>query len=212
MNTTDTAPTYEAPTGVPVITGRFQVMPPPTLEEYLALDRSIWEYGVRVPVIKDENGDIIDGHYRNEIATRRGITCLYRPAFDLLDAEKIAMAITLNVDRRHLNSEQKRELLAKSIKAQPKLSDSEHARRTGSSDKTATKVRSNLEATSEIPKLDETVGADGKTRPAKKPTGQEGDGQGGDSQGAADAESHTRRCRLTPSPTSSPRLPMGSST
>jgi len=161
-------PTYEAPIGVPVITGKFQVMPPPTLEEYQALDKSICELGVQVPPIEDENGDIIDGHYRDEIATRRGITYERTMLAGLTHAEKIGLAMSLNINRRHLNSEQKRELLATSIKADPQASDREHAKRTGSSDKTAAKVRVELEDRSEIPNVETRTDTKGRKQPAKK--------------------------------------------
>lgn len=58
----------EALDTVPVITGPFQVMPPPTLDEYRALVESIAANGVRVPVLKtpeDEGDETIDGHYGN---------------------------------------------------------------------------------------------------------------------------------------------------
>ena len=78
------------------------------------------------------------------------------------------MALSMNLDRRHLNREQKRALVAESVKADPQMADNVHAKRTGSSDKTVTSIREELEATSEIPKFDKTIGADGKERPARR--------------------------------------------
>lgn len=163
-----TTATYEPPTGVPIIEATYQVLPPPTLEEYLALDKSIFEHGVTVPIVKDINGNIIDGHYRNEIAIRYGKECPFVTSNSVTDPEKTGEAISLNVNRRHLNSDQKRKLLAQSIKAQPELSDREHAKRTGTSPSTAGNVRGGLEESGEVSKLDTHIDKAGTTRPAKK--------------------------------------------
>jgi ParB-like chromosome segregation protein Spo0J len=154
--------------GVPEITGPYQVMPPLTLEEYQALETSIREHGVLTPVVTDESGDIIDGYHRDEIGTRLGVKVPRRTVRDLTDEQKTAMALTLNLDRRHLTREQRRELLAQSIKAEPELSDSQHAKRTGTSDKTATSVRTELEGRAEIPSVDKRTDTAGRKQPAKK--------------------------------------------
>ena len=54
------------------------------------------------------------------------------------------------------------------LKAKPELSNLQIAKQVKRSDKTVTKVRTELEATSEIPKLTKTVGKDGKSRPVRK--------------------------------------------
>jgi hypothetical protein len=79
-----------------------------------------------------------------------------------------AYVISANIRRRHLDSEQKRDLIAELLKATPDKSNNTIAKTIGVDDKTVGKVRSKLEATSEIPKLTKTVGKDGKARPAKK--------------------------------------------
>ena len=60
-------------------------------------------------------------------------------------------------------------LVAESIKADPQLSNREHAKRTGVDKNTVSAVRDELESTGEIHQLERTVGADGKERPATKP-------------------------------------------
>jgi hypothetical protein len=50
------------------------------------------------------------------------------------------------------------------LKATPHLANIEIARMLGVDDKTVASVRDSLESTSEIPKLDKTVGKDGKAR------------------------------------------------
>ncbi len=150
MTDTDT---YEAPVGVPVIKAKWQVMPPPTLAEYQALDKSIFEHGVKVAVLEDENGDVLDGHYRDEIATRRRIACERTRLTGLTEDEKVGMAISLNLHRRHLNSEQKRDAIAKYIALQPTASNSKIAKDLGVDDHTVDSVRQR-DQNSENPKVE----------------------------------------------------------
>ena len=58
---------------VPVLTGPYQVCRPLTKDEYNTLGRSICEHGVLQAIKKDEDGNTIDGHYREHIAAELGI-------------------------------------------------------------------------------------------------------------------------------------------
>jgi ParB-like chromosome segregation protein Spo0J len=74
-----------------------------------ALRASIRRFGVLVPVIRDQQGRIIDGHHRVRIAEEEGIGI----ADDIVitvDSEDEAREIarTLNADRRQLTEEQRR--------------------------------------------------------------------------------------------------------
>lgn len=52
----------------------FQSMPPLSPEEYSALEQSIRDNGVQVPIVVDEAGVVIDGHHRQKITSRpRGL-------------------------------------------------------------------------------------------------------------------------------------------
>jgi ParB-like chromosome segregation protein Spo0J len=172
--TTTEAPPSEAPPPS-ALTGKFQVMPPLTPEEYAALEASIREHGVLEPIVYDpQTADIIDGYHRLEIGTRLSVHVPRRSVKGLTDAQKTVMALTLNVDRRHLNTEQRRELLAKSIKADPEASDREHARRTGTSPTTAGTVRHELEETGDVSNLDTRKDSRGRRQPASKNKGRSG--------------------------------------
>src|SRR5512139_4055857 len=129
----------------------YQIMPPLSDEEYGALQKSIAENGVLTPIVVDEDGNVVDGHHRAKIAKKLGLSYDRMVVRELTDGQKIQMALTLNIDRRHLTRKHRRELVTKSIRATPELSDREHARRTGVSDKTAGAVRKDLEANAEIP-------------------------------------------------------------
>lgn len=144
----------------------FQNMPPLTPEEYSALEASILEHGILSPVITDENGVILDGHHRSRIAAEHSLSCPKQIVYGKTDTEKRTMALSMNLDRRHLNREQKRALVAESVKADPQVPDYQHAKRTGVSDKTVTAVRRELEAHSEIPNDVPRINARGQERPA----------------------------------------------
>jgi hypothetical protein len=81
-----------------------------------------------------------------------------------------ALPISFNINRRHLTTAQKSELIAKLLKADPTKSDRAVAEVVKVDHKTVGAKRAALSATGEIPQLDAPrVGADGKTRklPAK---------------------------------------------
>lgn len=75
-----------------------------------ALAASIQRFGVLVPIAMDQHGRTIDGHHRARIAGELGVP--YR--IDVIrvrdDDEAREIARTLNADRRHLTSEQIRDV------------------------------------------------------------------------------------------------------
>ncbi|MWA02178.1 hypothetical protein F8568_017710 [Actinomadura sp. LD22] len=127
----------------------YQLMPPLTAEEYSALRDDIRERGVMVPVVKDQHGNTLDGHHRQQIADELGIT--YR--VDIVqvrdDDEARSLARMYNLARRHLTREQKRQLIADEITADPDRSDRAIARLLGCDHKTVGSVRRELRG--EIP-------------------------------------------------------------
>lgn len=82
---------------------------PPDIEA--ALRASIEQFGVIVPVVQDQNGNLIDGHNRARIAEELGVPCLatLRTVVDAAEAEQIAL--DLNSVRRQIGSEQRREMV-----------------------------------------------------------------------------------------------------
>lgn len=148
----------------------FQVMPPLAPEERVELEASIRAHGVQVPISVSADGVIVDGHHRDEIARRHGLHCP-RVVVDGDAAKLRGLAFSLNLHRRHLTSEQKRAVVAESIKADPQLSDREHGRRTGVDHKTAAGVRESLTESGEIPHFSERVDprTGNASQPATKP-------------------------------------------
>jgi hypothetical protein len=72
-----------------------------------------------------------------------------------------------NILRRHLTRDQKSELIAKLLKANPAQSDRAVAKAVKVDHKTVAAERTELEAGGEIPQVETRTGADGKTYPAK---------------------------------------------
>lgn len=148
---------------------KYQVMPPLSPDEYQELYEDIKANGVLVPVMEDEDGVIIDGHHRAKIASELSIPCPVEIVESKTETEKRGMAFTLNLRRRHLNREQRRALIAESLKKDPHLSDRAHGRRTGSHNATVASVRSELESTDQIDQSETRLSADGRERPASQP-------------------------------------------
>lgn len=146
---------------------RYQVLPGLSAEEYEALKADIAQRGVQVPVEYDEDGNILDGYHRVRACQELGITDWPKVVRrGLSEEQKIEHALALNLHRRHLTREQRREVVAR-LRMQG-WSLRRIADRLGVSDGT---VRNDLELAGAQNYAPATVtGADGKQYPATKPT------------------------------------------
>ncbi len=148
---------------------RYQVMPDMPPEQFEALKADIVERGVLVPIDVDEHGYILDGHHRYRACVELGITefpTIVRPG--LSEEDRRIFARKSNMLRRHLSRKQVRELIAEQLKDTPTWANNRVAQVLGVDSKTVKAIRERLERTSEIPKLDKLVGADGKARPVEQ--------------------------------------------
>jgi N6-adenosine-specific RNA methylase IME4 len=82
----------------------YQLLDPLRPEEYAALEADIRQRGVLIPVERDENGDILDGHHRSEIADRHGIPCPSITRTFASEQEKREHVIKINLARRHFDA------------------------------------------------------------------------------------------------------------
>lgn len=92
----------------------WQLFPDLTVDEFEALKADIAERGVMVPVEYDEAGAILDGHHRVRACRELGIKdwpTVTRGGMD--DEAKAEHVLSLNLSRRHLSREQRRELVAR---------------------------------------------------------------------------------------------------
>lgn len=122
----------------------YQVMPPLSAEEYDALRTDIAERGVLVPVVRDQHGNLLDGHHRAQIAEELGID--YRVDTVTVDDDQAArsLARSYNMARRHLSRAQRRAMIAEEITADPGRSDRQIGRQLGVDHKTVGSVRREL--------------------------------------------------------------------
>jgi hypothetical protein len=79
-----------------------------------------------------------------------------------------ALALSYNAHRRHLTPEQKRELIAKLVKAKPDVSDRQLGKMAKASKNTVASVRTDLESPGQLDHVDKRTDAKGRKQPAKK--------------------------------------------
>ena len=135
---------------------------PPHIEA--ALRASIERFGVLVPVVVDQSSRILDGHHRSRMAAELGVDCpqIVRHVSD--EDEARAIAVTLNADRRQLDAEQRREIVAV-------LREQGHSIRAigGALGVDARTVQRDLATVAGATVPDYVIGLDGKSRPSRRP-------------------------------------------
>lgn len=93
---------------------QYQLLPELSGNEYTALKDDIARRGVMVSVEYDEEGNVLDGHHRIRACQELGITDWPRVIRSGLSEDaKTEHILALNLDRRHLSREQRRELVVK---------------------------------------------------------------------------------------------------
>ena len=138
------------------------VLRPLKPDEREALKASVKQYGLLERLIRDQHGDLIDGHHREDICAELGIA-LTAVHYQIVTVEDSAAWIRKHqAARRNLNQEEMRQLNADTIKANPGMSDRDVGRITGSDHVTVGKVRKTLEATGEIHQSPTVKGRDGR--------------------------------------------------
>jgi ParB-like chromosome segregation protein Spo0J len=144
-----------------------ELMPAMTEDEFLALVADIKQNGVREPVVLFENM-ILDGRHRLKACALLGVDPRTPREFTGTEEEARAFVISANLHRRHLKGEQKRELIARLVRATPEKSDRQIAQTVGASPTTVGDVRAQAEAAGDVSKLDTRKDSKGREQPAKK--------------------------------------------
>jgi ParB-like chromosome segregation protein Spo0J len=136
-------------------------------EEFAALVADIRMHGLRERITVFEDM-ILDGRNRYRACLEAGI----EPTFTAyIGDDPQGFVVSMNMHRRHLTAEQKREkreLIAKLLQANPTKSDRQIAKTVKTSPTTVGKVRSAMEAKGEVSKVDTRTDAKGVKQPAKK--------------------------------------------
>jgi len=147
----------------------YQVLQPLPAEQRAALKADIEAHGLQVAVVYDELGNVIDGHTRDEIARELGMTDWPRVIRNgLSDEQKVDLAYALNLQRRHMTGDERREAIAAYLRRYPRKSDRQIAVSIGVDHKTVSVVRKDLDARGEIPHVDTRTDAQGRQQPVPK--------------------------------------------
>src|ERR1051325_4552998 len=146
-------------------------LPPLPYDQFLALRDNIAVNGVVVPIIVDSDGPrrkIIDGNYRQAIAVELGYDCPEIVQQGLTEDEKRTMARALNLARRQLTQEQKRQLVADQLRETPDRSNRWVGKQLGVHHATVASVRGEMESVGQIIQPERRLGTDGKIYKSSK--------------------------------------------
>lgn len=133
------------------------------------LKEDIRKNGVLVKVVVDDEDNVIDGINRLEIAAALNLDYVPIEVFNGTVEEKRTRALVLNLHRRHLDREKRRELIAALLKLNPEKSNLAIAQKAGVSSHTVDKVREDLEAHLQIAHVETRTDTNGRRSPARRP-------------------------------------------
>jgi hypothetical protein len=149
--------------------GAYQLFPDLADDDYAALKRDIAERGVMVAVEYDDLGEILDGHHRVRAWTElvyEGVELEPYPRVvreGMTEAQKRAHVRRLNILRRHLTQEQKRELIRDQVRETPAASDNSIGKSLGVHNETVGAVRRQMVAEGSLTdSVSERQGIDGR--------------------------------------------------
>jgi ParB-like chromosome segregation protein Spo0J len=140
-------------------------------EEFDALVADIKAHGLQEWIVTYQ-GMILDGRNRYRACLEAGVEphdedLVNRTGVDNDDSAR-AYVISANIHRRHLTAEQKRDLIAKLLKATPEKSDRQIAKTVKASPTHVGKVRAEKEATGDVSTVDTRTDTKGRKQPGKK--------------------------------------------
>lgn len=139
-------------------------------DDYEALKASIAEHGLIYPIIRNWQLEVVDGRNRLRACEELGIQpeniVLARDATPELIH---ALALTLNIARRHLTVGDRRRIVAAEIIRDPSRSDRAIAGSIGVSHPTVAAVRKELEQRGQVENVSTRVDQRGRRQPAGKP-------------------------------------------
>lgn len=153
----------------------YQLFPDLSAEDYAALKRDIRERGVLVAVEYDDQGNILDGHHRvrawTELAYEGAELEPYPRVIreGMTDAEKRAHVRRLNILRRHLTQEQKRDLIRDQVRETPERSNRQVATSLGVSHPTVATVRSEMEHVGDVERFTTSTDTLGRRQVLHRP-------------------------------------------
>jgi Mn-dependent DtxR family transcriptional regulator len=144
-------------------------------DERLALKLSLKRHGQLLPLLVDEEGELLDGAQRLALLEELGIEPEKR-VIDLSseedrEATRRELSLAANLARRQLSHSARRAAIEAEILHDPARSDRLIGHALGVTGHTVASVRAALEARGQVERLDKRVGADGVAQPAGKAGG-----------------------------------------
>lgn len=152
----------------------YQLFPDLADDQYQDLKRDIAERGVMVPVEYDDEGNILDGHHRvrahSELVDAGAELAPYPRIVreGWTETQKREHVRRLNILRRHLTQEQRRELIRDQVRETPERSNRQIAGALGVDHKTVAPIRAELEGRGEIPHVSTTTDTLGRQQPVHR--------------------------------------------
>jgi hypothetical protein len=160
-------------------------------DELRELSEDIKARGLQVPLVIWTSPDpalqdeaLIDGRNRLDAAAMAGVLIAVDGELRIRtkrfpDGERLLqqfshddpyeLTLALNIHRRHLTIERKRELVARLLKTTPEASDRKIAKQVKVYNKTVANVRSECERREEIPHVEKRIDSRGRKQPSAKP-------------------------------------------
>jgi ParB-like chromosome segregation protein Spo0J len=148
------------------------IFPPISDEDFGKLAADIKLNGLHQPIMRYQ-GKILDGNNRYRACELVKIAPKFAD-FNGDDAAARNYVISANIHRRHLSPDQRREIIATLLKAEPTKSDRTIAGTANVDHKTVGAVREQLEGRGEIPHVETRTDSAGRKQPAKKKSGKSG--------------------------------------
>jgi ParB-like chromosome segregation protein Spo0J len=137
-------------------------------EEFDALVADIKANGLHYPIVLYD-GKILDGRNRYRACLAAGFEPAVRNGDNWI-GDPASFVISRNIRRRHLTAEQKRDLIARLLKAAPEKSDRQIAETVKASPTFVGKVRAQKETSGDVSTVDTRTDKRGRKQPAKKST------------------------------------------
>ena len=147
----------------------YQVMPNLNADEYKELKEDIAQRGVMVPIEFDEQGHILDGHHRMKICAELGIKDYPKVIrAGMTEEEKRTHARKLNMARRQLSQEQRRELIRQQLRETPEKSDRQIAAELGIDNATVSRQRKKMEDAGDVLQCNTSIDTLGREQPRQR--------------------------------------------
>jgi len=159
------------------------LFPPMTPDELNVLAEDIKKNGLKTPVTLLKQGSdrhlLLDGRNRLDAMEAGGVQILARKGkfghrwlrrpTEVKGVDPYAYVISANLHRRHFTGEQKRQLIATVLKAQPSKSNRQVAKTVGVSHPHVATVRAKLEKSGDVETVTTSIDTKGRAQPARKP-------------------------------------------